>query len=130
MMFFASVLTFLGVCVCGGLGATARFVLDTAVKLAWKHAFPLSTLIINIIASLLAGMAGAAATASAFPDPWHLMAVTGFLGGLSTFSTAINEVVTLARGEHKVMAGYYLIACIVVPVLCAALGWQMMGALG
>ncbi|WP_163198704.1 MULTISPECIES: fluoride efflux transporter FluC [Bifidobacterium] len=125
MSFFIAIFVFLGVCICGGLGAVSRFVLDTAVKLVWKNAFPLSTLIINIIASFLAGMAGAAAASSAFPDPWHLMAVTGFLGGLSTFSTAINEVVTLGRNQRLSMAGYYLIACIIVPVICAALGWQL-----
>ncbi|MBT1167071.1 fluoride efflux transporter FluC [Bifidobacterium simiarum] len=129
MSFVLAVITFLAVCVCGGLGAVSRFVLDTAVKLAWKNAFPLSTLIINIIASFLAGMAGFAAAGGGFPEPWHLMAVTGFLGGLSTFSTAINEVVTLARSGRRSMAGYYLIACIAVPVICAALGWQFMGAL-
>ncbi|MBW3088563.1 CrcB family protein [Bifidobacterium sp. 82T24] len=125
MSFFIAVFVFLGVCICGGLGAVARFVLDTAVKIVWKNAFPLSTLVINIIASFLAGMAGAAAAASTFSDPWHLMAVTGFLGGLSTFSTAINEVVSLGRDKRMSMAGYYLIACTVVPVLCAALGWQL-----
>ena len=129
MSFMVSVLTFLAVCACGGLGATLRFVLDTAIKLGWKSAFPLSTLVINIIASLLAGMAGFAAASGVFPEPWHLMAATGFLGGLSTFSTAINEVVSLGRNHRLAMSGYYLIACIVVPLICAALGWQLMSVL-
>ena len=117
MNFFLSLFAFIGVCLCGGLGAVARFVIDTAIKIVWKNAFPLSTLVINIIASFLAGAAASA--------PWHLMVVTGFLGGLSTFSTAINEIVSLGRDKRPSMAGYYLIACIVVPVLCAALGWQL-----
>ena len=60
-------------CLMGGLGAVTRFVLDTAVKQPWSripdnaderttaiHAFPLSTLVVNIAASLLAGIVAAA----------------------------------------------------------------------
>ena len=43
--------TFLLVCICGGLGAVARFMLNTSIQRWWPRAYPLSTFIINIIAA-------------------------------------------------------------------------------
>ena len=59
----------------------------------------------------------------------YLLFVTGFLGGFSTFSTAINEMVSLARNGRFAMAGWYLLATVVVPIVCVALGW-MVGSAG
>lgn len=49
-------LLFLFVCLCGGSGAACRFILDTAIKRVWSRSFPLSTTIINLLASLLLGL--------------------------------------------------------------------------
>ena len=57
------------------------------------------------------------------PESTYLLFVTGFLGGFSTFSTAINEMVSLARNRHLAMAAFYVLVTIVVPVICVALGW-------
>ena len=38
------------VCLCGGLGAAARYVCDSVIKASWHKAFPLSTFVINSIA--------------------------------------------------------------------------------
>ena len=51
---------FLLVCVCGGLGAVARFVLNTSIQRRWNRVFPLSTLVINITAAFFAGIAASA----------------------------------------------------------------------
>ena len=44
------------VCLCGGLGAAARYVCDSVIKASWHKAFPLSTFVINSIAGFLAGV--------------------------------------------------------------------------
>ena len=41
------------VCLCGGLGAAARYVCDSVIKASWHKAFPLSTFVINSIAGFL-----------------------------------------------------------------------------
>ncbi len=63
--------------------------------------FPLGTLAANLIGGFLVGLA--VAYFAKHPDlspAWRLFAVTGFLGGLTTFSTYSAEVVgLLERGD-------------------------------
>ncbi|NMM98615.1 fluoride efflux transporter FluC [Bifidobacterium olomucense] len=122
-------MSFLLISMCGGLGAVARFVLNTSIQRWWNRMFPLSTFIINVIATFCAGVAAAAYAHQVVPQSTYLLFVTGFLGGFSTFSTAINEMVSLARNRHFAMAAYYLVATIVVPIICVTLGW-IVGSLG
>ena len=59
--------------------------------------FPLGTLAANLIGGYLIGLAVAyfAANAQVAPE-WRLFAITGMLGGLTTFSTFSAEVASLA----------------------------------
>ena len=41
------------VCLCGGVGASCRYLLDATIKTYWQRAFPLSTFTINLIAHTL-----------------------------------------------------------------------------
>jgi len=62
---------------------------------------PLGTLAANLLGGYLVGVAVAlfAQNESLSPE-WRLLAITGFLGGLTTFSTYSAEVVTLlSRGQ-------------------------------
>lgn len=40
------------VCLCGGVGASCRYLLDVTIKTYWQRAFPLSTFTINLIAGI------------------------------------------------------------------------------
>ena len=115
------------VCLCGGAGASCRYLLDTAVKARWTRAFPMSTFVINLVAGLLAGVVAALAADAAIAGPWRLMLATGFLGGLSTFSTAINEMVTLAKAGRWGTAAGYCAVSVVVPVAAVAVGFLLIG---
>lgn len=115
--------TFLLVAACGGLGAVTRFVLNTSIQRLWNNAFPLSTFVINVIATFCAGIAAAAYAYQTVDQHTYLLFVTGFLGGFSTFSTAINEMVSLTRKERFGIAALYCALTIVVPLLCVAAGW-------
>lgn len=118
-----SILVSLAVCLCGGLGASLRYVCDTWIKAYWKRAFPLSTFAINVTAGFAAGAVAALYASATVPDPWHLLLATGLLGGFSTFSTAINEMTTLARQRHWTTACGYLTAAIITPVAAVACGY-------
>ncbi|MCC7059150.1 MAG: fluoride efflux transporter CrcB [Burkholderiaceae bacterium] len=63
---------------------------------------PLGTLAANLVGGLLVGFATAFfGHNSALAPEWRLLVITGFLGGLTTFSTFSAEVVTLiGRQEH------------------------------
>ena len=87
--------TFLLVALAGGVGACARFWLDRGVQRAldsWGDTAgaKLGILVVNVIGCFLAGVATQLAPASIMP-----IVSTGFLGGFTTFSTALVDAVTL-----------------------------------
>lgn len=120
---------FLLVCICGGLGAVSRFVLNTSIQRWWNRVFPLSTFVINITAAFFAGIAAAAYYYQTVNYFTYLLFVAGFLGGFSTFSTAINEMVSLAKGKRIGMALGYFAVTVLIPFLMVVLGWWV-GAMG
>jgi CrcB protein len=88
-----SVLNFLAVGVGAAFGAWARWLLGLVLNPLFI-ALPLGTLAANLIGGYLVGMAvGLFHINTHFPLAWKLFAITGFLGGLTTFSTFSAEVV-------------------------------------
>lgn len=88
-------MAFVAVGIGAAIGAWARWMLAT-----WFNpvtpSLPLGTLAANIAGGYLVGVAVAyfAANASMAPE-WRLFCITGFLGGLTTFSTFSAESVQL-----------------------------------
>ena len=107
------------VCLCGGLGASARYVCDSYIKACWHRAFPMSTFVINVIAGFLAGIVAGLYARSV------VLLATGFLGGFSTFSTMMNETVTLLRGGRIAAFAGYFVASVIVPVIAVACGYMI-----
>jgi CrcB protein len=68
---------------------------------------PLGTLAANLLGGLLVGVAIAFFDRHPQLSPaWRLLVITGFMGGLTTFSTFSGEVVNLiAKGEYLWAAG-------------------------
>jgi len=106
------------VALAGGLGAVARFLLDTAVRSRIGTAFPAGTVLINLTGSLLLGLVVGLAGAGAVPDALRLVAGTGFLGGYTTFSAASVETDALVVARRRAAA---LANGLGVPVACVAL---------
>ena len=115
-------LTIVLVCLLGGLGSGCRYAVDSLIREYWKRAFPLSTFTINLVAGFFAGVVFELATKGSLDNTWHMLLATGFLGGFSTFSTAINEMILFARKRQLAMAGYYAFASLVMPLTFAVLG--------
>lgn len=115
------------ICLFGGIGAMARYVLDVSIQRSWnrdgKHSFPLSTLVINGVASLCAGIAMMSYYSQSVDVDTVMTFVIGFLGGFSTFSSALNEVLSLIRKRRFAMAVGYGIATVAVPLACVGLGF-------
>lgn len=90
----------LAVFVGAGCGACLRYALNESLNHRWA-AMPLGTLAANLIGAYLVGLAIALlATRSELSPLWRSLIITGFLGGLTTFSAFSVEVVNaLARGE-------------------------------
>ena len=83
-----------------GLGALLRWFLSLSLNAALPQV-PLGTLASNLIGGYLIGVAIVFFTARADLAPeWRLFVITGFMGGLTTFSTYSAEVMAhFTRGE-------------------------------
>ena len=91
------------------LGAWLRWGLSAWLNPRVPH-FPLGTLAANLVGGYLVGFAVAffAARHDLSPD-MRLFAITGFLGGLTTFSTFSSEVIQLLlAGEYWTGGGLAL----------------------
>ena len=86
-------------------GAVIRWGLGLSLN-ALLPLLPLGTLAANLIGCYLIGLATAlfAQLPSLAPE-WRLLIITGFLGGLTTFSTFSAEIVTLLREGRFLWAG-------------------------
>ncbi|MEB2500449.1 fluoride efflux transporter CrcB [Burkholderia cenocepacia] len=95
-MFYSIVAIFVG----AGLGALLRWCLSLTLN-AFFPALPLGTLAANLLGGYVIGVAAVVFTVRVgLPPEWRLFVITGFLGGLTTFSTYSVEVMTHAlEGE-------------------------------
>ena len=87
-----------------GFGALLRWFLGTKLNSLYPS-IPLGTLSANLIGGYLIGLSVAFfASNTALAPEWRLFIITGFLGGLTTFSTFSAEIVTLLQ-EGRVTTG-------------------------
>lgn len=90
-----NLLSFLAVGFGAFAGAVARWLLGLALN-PLLPTLPLGTLAANLAGGLIMGGAmGVFSHYEALPVAWRLAVTTGFLGGLTTFSTFSAETVTL-----------------------------------
>ncbi|MFO1466793.1 MAG: fluoride efflux transporter CrcB [Steroidobacteraceae bacterium] len=87
----------LAICV----GASAGAILRWWLSLALNHLYPSippGTLVANLVGAYIVGIAVVmfAGTASLTPE-WRVLVITGFCGGLTTFSTFSAEIVALLQ---------------------------------
>ena len=104
-----------------GIGTLARWGLGLALN-PFFPTVPLGTLAANVLGSLLMGAAlGVFAQFESLPPAFRLAVTTGFLGGLTTFSTFSAEASTLVLRTEYAWAGT-LIGVHVLLSLAATLG--------
>jgi fluoride exporter len=124
-----SVFGFAAVGIGAALGAWLRWVLGVAFN-AVVVALPLGTLLANLIGGYLVGVAVEYLTRHAgLPPEIRLFVITGFLGGLTTFSTFSAEAVALlARGQSG-WAVAHILAHLVGSIVLTVLGIYTVRAL-
>ena len=113
-------LTVLAICIGASLGALARWGLG--LWLTPGGLLPWGTLAANLVGGYLIGVAMAAFQAMPQLDPvWRLLLITGFLGGLTTFSSFSAEVVEfLMAGRYGLAlltAGLHVLGSLAMTVL-------------
>jgi len=98
---------FIAIAVGAALGAWLRWLLSLWLN---RHAdaIPWGTLSANMIGGYLIGLVvGVVAAHPEWPPFWRLLIVTGFLGGLTTFSTFSSETVAFLEEGRLAMAAIY-----------------------
>jgi CrcB protein len=111
------------------LGAVLRWLLGTALN-ALFPTVPPGTLAANLIGGYLIGVAIAySANNAALPAEWRLLVITGFLGGLTTFSTFSAEVTTLLQQGRFAWAGAEIAVHVIGSVAMTLLGLATVASL-
>ena len=113
----------------GAIGAPARYLTDLVVQSRHDSVFPWGTFIVNVVGSLLLGVAAAVAT-DLGPPAWVLALVgTGFCGALTTFSTFGFETIRLIEEGSVLTAVSNCAASLVVGLGACAAGFAAVAAL-
>ena len=104
------------------LGALLRWQLGEKLNTLFP-AIPPGTLAANLIGSYLVGLAIAFfATFTAISPEWRLLVITGFCGGLTTFSSFSAEITALLQQGQAVWAFSALAAHVAGSVLMTMAG--------
>jgi len=103
------------------IGALMRWLAGLWLNAQW-NGFPLGTLLVNCVGGFLVGIALMWFTRSP-NELMRLLVVTGFLGGLTTFSAySVESLILLQRGMWGLAAAHTL-AHVGGALACAVLGF-------
>lgn len=111
----------------GAVGSVARYLVSRLVQGTALSAFPLGTLAVNVAGCLLIGLVCGLAESGfgrVSPDVKLLLTV-GFCGGLTTFSTFMNESFALVKAGDVILCALYIGASVALGLLAVVAGWQL-----
>jgi len=115
------------------IGASGGAVLRWLLGRALNTLFPLvppGTLTANLLGGYLIGVALAVfASLPQLAPEWRLMVITGFLGGLTTFSTFSAEVATLLQQGRFLWAGIAISTHVIGSLAMTLLGMATIAVL-
>ncbi|MDD7805572.1 MAG: fluoride efflux transporter CrcB [Endozoicomonas sp. (ex Botrylloides leachii)] len=119
-------LNYIAVAIGGALGALLRsIVYEYFAETGNVHLFPLPTLIVNIVGSILMGIGWfCLIEQSMLPAIWKNFALTGMLGALTTFSTFSLDSFRLLQSGQLLEALAYVLISVTVCFLGLWLGYQ------
>ena len=123
---------FLWICFAGAIGTGVRYLIGLWAVQRLGHAFPHSTLIVNIVGCFLIAVVSQLALGMATFSPTLRLALTvGFLGGLTTYSSFAYETTWLAQngavGTALLNFGLTTLACFTAVVLGLAVAQRLTG---
>lgn len=117
-----SPLVFLLAAACGGLGAATRYLVDIGVARVAGGRYPWGVLIINVTGSFLLGL-----VIGMLPDAAFIVGA-GFLGGYTTFSTAMIDTISLWRDGERRASVFNALGMLVLSLAAALAGLVLAAA--
>lgn len=109
----------------GALGSVCRYLVSKWLQVAATSAFPVGTLVVNILGCLLIGVFYGMAERHGMGSQLKLLLTVGFCGGFTTFSTFMNENLTLLRSGQLLMAAAYAGASVALGLLAVWAGMKL-----
>ncbi len=106
------------------LGAFCRYSLAVYANTLWRN-FYVGTFLANALGCFLIGIALARLPASHLSPTVRLFMTTGFLGGLTTFSTFSGETISLCKAGFWRDAFIYGFISLLISLMATALGWWL-----
>jgi fluoride exporter len=117
----ALLLKAMGVGISGAFGAGTRHLVSVRTRRLFGEGFPWGTLFINLSGALAIGLVAGLLSSHHALESWHAPLVLGFLGGYTTFSTLMLEIVLLRRrDQHGRLWGYLLASILLGPFAVVA----------
>ena len=111
----------------GAVGSVARYLVSRALNGTLLAAFPLGTLTANVLGCLVIGLVCGLADGGGtrLDADLKLLLTVGFCGGFTTFSTFMNESLTLIKTGDALLAAVYAGASVALGLAAVAAGLQM-----
>lgn len=110
----------------GFLGAICRYLLSNWAQRLVTGSFPLGTLLVNVLGCLIIGfLMTLVETKEWFSPQIRLLAITGFLGSLTTFSTFGYETMELLKMGSMKLAMLSILANMLLGLTGVLLGKWM-----
>lgn len=113
----------------GAIGATARYLCVGVAARLFGHGFPMGTLLVNVVGSAAMGLVAAAllerSAAGAGAALWPRVApfaITGVLGGFTTFSAFSLDALYLIERERFGAAALYIGGSVALSIIGLWLG--------
>jgi CrcB protein len=115
--------TILFVAIGGGVGSVTRYLTSVWAAGRFGVDFPYGTLLVNVVGCYLIGLFMVLATERfMLPAHWRLLVASGFLGGLTTFSSFSYESLKLVQDGALVSAFQNIAANLVTGLAATWLG--------
>lgn len=109
----------------GFIGSALRYLVQRLASSLFPVSFPYGTFIVNIIGALLIGILFAISEQTTLIGPqWRIFAITGILGGFTTFSTFSLDTMNLLRESQYLYAFSYVSLTLIL-----GLGFTIVGYL-
>lgn len=119
-------LIWLYVAVGSAFGGVSRYVVGAAIQQRFGFAFPMGTLVINIVGSFLIGFILRLALGGTQMSPeTRIFLTTGFCGGFTTFSTFSYDTAALIEVGQYRRAATYVVLSVVVSVVATFAGFAL-----
>ena len=111
-----------------GVGAPARYLLDSAVQERVGAEFPFGTVVVNTVGCFILGLLTGLGLYHGLSSTARTIIGTGGMGAFTTFSTVSYETVRLAEDESLEAAASAIVVSLLLGLAAAALGLALMAA--